>query len=135
MYIVLMEGAEFPPTTQVKLLRVISEERAFERVGGNQTLRADVRLIAATNKNLEKLVAEGKFRDDLYFRLNVVHLTMPPLRDRKEDIPLLVRSFLRHFCKTNEKPLLELTADAMNALLTYSWPGNVRELRTAIEHG
>jgi DNA-binding NtrC family response regulator len=98
-------------------------------------LRADVRLIAATNKNLEKLVAEGKFRDDLYFRLNVVHLTMPPLRDRKEDIPLLVRSFLRHFSKLNEKPLLELTADAMNALLTYSWPGNVRELRTAIEHG
>src|SRR5205085_2449691 len=81
------------------------------------------------------LVAEGKFRDDLYFRLNVVHLTMPPLRERKEDVPLLVRSFLHHFCKVNEKPLLELTADAMNALLTYSWPGNVRELRTAIEHG
>jgi DNA-binding NtrC family response regulator len=119
----------------VKLLRVISEERSFERVGGNQTLRADVRLIAATNKNLEKLVAEGKFRDDLYFRLNVVHLTMPPLRERKEDIPLLVRGFLRHFCQVNEKPLLELTADAMNALLTYNWPGNVRELRTAIEHG
>jgi len=114
---------------------VISEERAFERVGGNQTLRADVRLIAATNKNLEKLVAEGKFRDDLYFRLNVVHITMPPLRERKEDIPMLVRGFLRHFSKANEKPLLDLTADAMNALLTYDWPGNVRELRTAIEHG
>src|SRR3989442_1587654 len=121
--------------TQGKLLCVVSEERAFERVGGNLTLRADVRLVAATNRNLEKLVAEGKFRDDLYFRLNVVHLTMPPLRERKEDIPLLVRSFLRHFCKVNERPLLELTADAMNALLTYSWPGNVRELRTAIEHG
>jgi DNA-binding NtrC family response regulator len=133
--IFLDEIGEIDASTQVKLLRVISEERAFERVGGNQTLRADVRLIAATNKNLEKLVAEGKFRDDLYFRLNVVHLTMPPLRERKEDIPLLVRSFLRHFCKVNEKPLLELTADAMNALLTYSWPGNVRELRTAIEHG
>jgi two-component system response regulator AtoC len=119
----------------VKLLRVISEERAFERVGGNQTLRADVRLIAATNKNLETLVAEGKFRDDLYFRLNVVHITMPPLRERKEDIPMLVRGFLRHFCKANEKPLLDLTADATNALLTYNWPGNVRELRTAIEHG
>jgi DNA-binding NtrC family response regulator len=119
----------------VKLLRVISEERAFERVGGNQTLRADVRLIAATNKNLERLVAEGKFRDDLFFRLNVVHITMPPLRDRKEDIPMLVRVFLRHFCKVNEKPLLDLTADAMNTLLTYDWPGNVRELRTAIEHG
>jgi DNA-binding NtrC family response regulator len=133
--IFLDEIGEIDASTQVKLLRVISEERAFERVGGNQTLRADVRLIAATNKNLEKLVAEGKFRDDLYFRLNVVHITMPPLRDRKEDIPLLVGSFLRHFCKLNEKPLLEVTADAMNALLTYSWPGNVRELRTAIEHG
>src|SRR5213083_923594 len=133
--IFLDEIGEIDASTQVKLLRVISEERAFERVGVNQTLRADVRLIAATNKNLEKLVAEGKFRDDLYFRLNVVHLTMPPLRDRKEDIPLLVRNFLRHFCKVNEKPLLELTADAMNALLTYNWPGNARELRTAIEHG
>src|SRR2546425_609673 len=114
---------------------VMIEERAFERVGGNQTLRADVRLIAATNKNLEKLVAEGKFRDDLYFRLNVVHITMPPLRERKEDIPLLVRSFLRHFCKVNEKPLLDITAEGMSTLLAYDWPGNVRELRTAIEHG
>jgi len=133
--IFLDEIGEIDASTQVKLLRVISEERAFERVGGNQTLRADVRLIAATNKNLEKLVADGKFRDDLYFRLNVVHITMPPLRERKEDIPMLVRGFLRHFCKANDKPLLELTADAMNALLTYNWPGNVRELRTAIEHG
>ncbi|HZE58706.1 MAG TPA: sigma-54 dependent transcriptional regulator [Chthoniobacterales bacterium] len=133
--IFLDEIGEIDASTQVKLLRVMSEERAFERVGGNQTLRADIRLIAATNKNLEKLVAEGKFRDDLYFRLNVVHLTMPPLRERKEDVPLLVRTFLRHFCKVNEKPLLEITADAMNALLTYGWPGNVRELRTAIEHG
>src|SRR3981081_2466585 len=133
--IFLDEIGEIDASTQVKFLRVMSEQHAFERVGGNQTLRADVRVIAATNKNLEKLVAEGKFRDDLYFRLNVVHITMPPLRERKEDIPLLVRSFLRHFCKVNEKPLLELTADPMNALLTYSWPGNVRELRTAIEHG
>src|SRR6184192_3485677 len=133
--IFLDEIAEIDPSTQVKLLRVISEERAFERVGGNQTLRADVRLVAATNKNLEQLVREGKFRDDLFFRLNVVRITMPPLRDRKEDIPMLVRGFLRHFCKVNEKSLLDLTADAMNTLLTYNWPGNVRELRTAIEHG
>ena len=133
--IFLDEVAEISPSTQVKLLRVISEERAFERVGGNQTLRADVRLIAATNKNLETLVREGKFRDDLFFRLNVVRITMPPLRERKEDIPLLVRGFLRHFCKANHKPLVDLTADAMDALLTYNWPGNVRELRTAIEHG
>src|ERR1700681_3052788 len=133
--IFLDEIGEIDASAQVKLLRVISEERAFERVGGTQPLRADVRLIAATNKNLEKLVREGKFRDDLYFRLNVVRITMPPLRERKEDIPLLVRGFLRHFCKANEKPLIDLTADAMDALLTYNWPGNVRELRTAIEHG
>jgi two-component system, NtrC family, response regulator AtoC len=133
--IFLDEIAEIDPSTQVKLLRVISEERAFERVGGNQTLRADVRLIAATNKNLEQLVREGKFRDDLFFRLNVVRITMPPLRERKEDIPILVRGFLRHFCKENNKPLLELAPDAMDALLIYDWPGNVRELRTAIEHG
>ena len=119
----------------MKLLRVIGEDHAFERVGGNQTLHADVRLIAATNRNLEKMVQEGKFRDDLFFRLNVVRITMPPLRDRKEDIPVLVRGFLRHFSKVNEKPLLEFTSDAMNALLTYQWPGNVRELRTAVEHG
>ena len=133
--IFLDEVAEIDPSTQVKLLRVMSEERAFERVGGNQPLRADVRIIAATNKNLETLVRERKFRDDLFFRLNVVRITMPPLRERKEDIPLLIRGFLRHFCKANEKPLVDLTADAMDALLTYNWPGNVRELRTAIEHG
>jgi DNA-binding NtrC family response regulator len=133
--IFLDEIAEIPLSTQVKLLRVISEERAFERVGGNQTLRADVRLIAATNKNLEQSVKEGKFRDDLYFRLNVVRIVMPPLRDRKDDIPLLVRGFLRLFSKANDKEVIDLTPEAMNALLTYNWPGNVRELRTAIEHG
>src|SRR4051794_6086083 len=133
--IFLDEIGEIDATTQIKLLRVMSEERAFERVGGTQTLHADVRVIAATNKNLEALVSEGKFRDDLYFRLNVVRITMPPLRVRKEDIPLLVRSFLRHFAKANEKPVLDITADALNTLLAYDWPGNVRELRTAIEHG
>src|SRR2546430_861704 len=133
--IFLDEVAEINPSTQIKLLRVLSEQRAFERVGGNQTLRADVRLIAATNKNLEQLVREGKFRDDLYFRLNVVRIVMPPLRERKEDIPILVRGFLRHFCKENNKPLLDLAPDAMDALLTYDWPGNIRELRTTIEHG
>ena len=132
--IFLDEVGEIDASTQVKLLRVMSEQHAFERVGGNQTLHANVRVIAATNKNLEQLVREGKFRDDLFFRLNVVRITMPPLRERKDDIPLLVRSFLRHFCKANDKPLLEITADAMNALLTYNWPGNVRELRTSIEH-
>src|SRR5438045_8782723 len=102
----------------------MSEQRAFERVGGTQTLRADVRVIAATNKNLEQLVREGKFRDDLYFRLNVVRITMPPLRARKEDIPLLVRSFLRHFSKAHEKPLLDITAAAMNTLIAYDGRGN-----------
>jgi DNA-binding NtrC family response regulator len=133
--IFLDEVGEIPASTQVKLLRVISEERAFERVGGNQALRADVRLIAATNKNLETLVREGKFRDDLFFRLNVVRIVMPPLRERKDDIPLLVRSFLKHFAQMNQKPQIDLSAEAMDALLTYNWPGNVRELRTAIEHG
>src|SRR5438045_3181592 len=106
--IFLDEIGEIDASTQVKLLRVISEERAFERVGGIQTLRADVRLIAATNKNLEQMVKVGKFRDDLYFRLNVVRIVMPPLRERKDDIPLLVRTFLRHFCKVNEKSILDL---------------------------
>src|SRR5438046_2042656 len=133
--IFLDEIGEIDPSTQVKLLRVMSEQRAFERVGGTQTLRADVRVIAATNKNLEQMVREGKFRDDLYFRLNVVRITMPPLRVRKEDIPLLVRAFLRHFSKANDKPVLDITTDAMNTLLGYDWPGNIRELRTAIEHG
>jgi two-component system response regulator AtoC len=133
--IFLDEIGEIDASTQVKLLRVMSESRSFERVGGSQTLHADVRVIVATNKDLAAMVSEGKFRDDLYFRLNVVKITMPPLRERKEDIPLLVRAFLRQFCKANERPLLDLTADAMNALLAYEWPGNVRELRTAIEHG
>src|SRR5438309_7513424 len=131
----LDEIGEIDPATQVKLLRVISEERSFERVGGNQTLKADVRVIAATNKNLQQLVRQGKFRDDLYFRLNVVRIVMPPLRERKDDIPLLVRGFLRQFSKANNKQIVDLTPEAMNALLTYNWPGNVRELRTAIEHG
>src|SRR6201981_1387269 len=133
--IFLDEVAEIDPSTQVKLLRIMSEERAFERVGGNQTLRADVRLIAATNKNLGQLVRDGKFRDDLFFRLNVVRIIMPPLRERKDDIPLLMRAFLRQFSKANNKEVRDLTSEAMDALLTYHWPGNVRELRTAIEHG
>jgi DNA-binding NtrC family response regulator len=95
----------------------------------------DVRLVAATNKSLEKLVADGKFRDDLFYRLNVVQITIPPLRERKEDIPLLVSAFLKQFAKENAKPSREFTADANDALLSYAWPGNVRELRTAVEHG
>ena len=134
--IFLDEIGEIDPSTQVKLLRIMSEQRAFERVGGKQTLHADVRLIAATNKNLERLVSEGKFRDDLFFRLNVVRITMPPLARQEgrhsASGPRIPAAFL---CSSMTKPLLELTADAMNALLIYDWPGNVRELRTAIEHG
>lgn len=130
----LDEIGEIDPTTQVKILRVLGE-RTFERVGGGETLTADVRLIAATNKDLAKLVEEGKFRDDLFFRLHVVPLTMPPLRDRKVDIPLLVEAFLKDCALENEKPRRDLSPDAMRLVLDYDWPGNVRELRTAVEHG
>jgi two-component system response regulator AtoC len=130
----LDEIGEIDANTQVKILRAL-DPGVFERVGGNQTIKVDVRLVAATNKHLEKLVAEGKFRDDLFYRLNVVQITMPPLRDRKEDIPLLVTAFLKSFAEENKKPVRELTSEAMNAILGYQWPGNVRELRTAIEHG
>ena len=130
----LDEIGEIDANTQVKILRAL-DPGVFERVGGNQTIHVDVRLVTATNKNLEKLVADGKFREDLFYRLNVVQVTLPPLRDRKEDIPLLVNAFLNRFAKQNEKPVRELTSDAMQSLLHYSWPGNVRELRTAIEHG
>ena len=130
----LDEIGEIDLTTQVKILRVLGE-RSFERVGGSETLQSDVRLIAATNKNLSKLVEEGKFRDDLFFRLHVVPLTMPPLRDRKVDIPLLVEAFLKDCALENEKPRRDLAPEAMTLILDYDWPGNVRELRTAIEHG
>jgi Response regulator containing CheY-like receiver, AAA-type ATPase, and DNA-binding domains len=129
----LDEIGEIDENTQVKLLRALGE-RTFERVGGNQTLHADVRLVAATNKDLAQLVAEGKFRDDLYFRLNVVQITMPPLRARKEDIPLLVRAFLKESAAENDKPLREFSSEAMACILDYNWPGNVRELRAAVEH-
>jgi DNA-binding NtrC family response regulator len=133
--IFLDEIGEIDALTQVKLLRVLGEERAFERVGSNTPIKVDVRLVAATNKDLTKMVNLGKFRDDLFFRLHVVTIQMPPLRARKEDIPLLVRAFLKQFSEENGKPMAELTADAMQAILRYDWPGNVRELRTAIEHG
>ncbi len=133
--IFLDEIGEIDSTTQVKLLRVLGEERAFERVGGNNPIKVDVRLVAATNKDLAKLVSEGKFRDDLFFRLSVVPITLPPLRSRREDIPMLVGAFLKTFSEENNRPVAELTSDAMQAIIRYDWPGNVRELRTAIEHG
>src|SRR6266705_218592 len=128
----LDEIGEIDATLQVKLLRFLGE-RTFERVGSNKTLTADVRLIAATNKNLEDLVKAGSFREDLYFRLKVVPIVLPPLRERKEDIPLLAQTFLQEFATENEKKVEGFTTDAMDLLLTYRWPGNVRELRAAIE--
>jgi DNA-binding NtrC family response regulator len=129
----LDEIGEIDATIQVKLLRFLGE-RTFERVGSNKTLTADVRLVAATNKNLEELVKVGKFREDLFFRLRVVEIELPPLRERNGDIPLLAQSFLREFAKENGKAVNDFTADALEALMNFSWPGNVRELRTAIEH-
>jgi DNA-binding NtrC family response regulator len=129
----LDEIGEIDPTIQVKLLRFLGE-RTFERIGSNKTLVADVRLIAATNKNLEELVKAGTFREDLFFRLRVVEITVPPLRERMGDVPLLAQSFLREFAAENNKPIAEFTADALETLMQYDWPGNVRELRTAIEH-
>ena len=130
----LDEIAEIDASTQVKILRVLSE-RTFERVGGNQSISSDVRLISATNKDLRLLVSEGDFREDLYYRLNVVPIHMPPLRERREDIPLLVASFLKQSTQENEKPFREFTSEAAGRLMEYPWPGNVRELRAAIDHG
>lgn len=130
----LDEIGEIDPATQVKLLRILSE-RTLERVGSNSPIKVDVRVIAATNKNLKQLVAAGTFREDLYFRLNVVKIEMPPLRDRREDVVLLANSFLQEFAKENDRPLKPLTDEALELLVRYPWPGNVRELRTAIEHG
>jgi DNA-binding NtrC family response regulator len=129
----LDEIGEIDATIQVKLLRFLGE-RTFERIGSNKTLIADVRLIAATNKSLEELVRAGTFREDLFFRLKVVEITLPPLRERMSDVPLLAQSFLREFVAENNKTIGEFTADALDALMNYHWPGNVRELRTAIEH-
>lgn len=130
----LDEIGEIDATTQIKLLRVLSE-RSIERVGSNTPVKVDVRVIAATNKNLRELADRGDFREDLYFRLNVVKIEMPPLRGRREDIVLLANSFLQEFAKDNDRPVKPLTDAALQLLLAYGWPGNVRELRTAIEHG
>jgi two-component system, NtrC family, response regulator AtoC len=129
----LDEIGEIDPSVQVKILRVLGE-RTFERVGGNQTLQADVRLLAATNRDLSAMVAEGTFREDLYFRLNVVPLTMPPLREHREDIPLLVNAFEKEMAREHGKPPRRFDPEAMTLLETYGWPGNIRELRAAVEH-
>ncbi|MBI2467828.1 MAG: sigma-54-dependent Fis family transcriptional regulator [Candidatus Rokubacteria bacterium] len=128
----LDEVGDLSPRTQAKLLRVLQEQE-FERVGGTETIRVDVRLIAATNRDLEGLVTEGTFREDLYYRLNVVPIQVPPLRERVEDIPLLVAHFLRVFAERVGKPVPELTPEALALLCRHSWPGNVRELAHVVE--
>ena len=129
----LDEVGEMSPSVQVSLLRVL-QNREFERVGGNKTIKVDVRVITATNKDLTKEIAKGHFREDLYYRLNVVHIEVPPLRDRKEDLPLLIRYFLERFTREmNKKEVPTLAPEVMGALLAYDWPGNVRELENMLE--
>ena len=128
----LDEIGEIDQSTQVKLLRFLGE-RTFERVGSSKTLSSDVRLVTATNKPLAELVKAGVFREDLFFRLRVVEVKLPALRERSGDIPLLTAVFLKEFAKENEKPVKEISREAMDILMKYPWPGNVRELRAAIE--
>ena len=130
--ILLDEISETSPDFQAKLLRVL-QEQTFERVGGVGPIKVDVRVVASTNKDLKKLVEEGAFRDDLFYRLNVVMLTLPPLRERREDIPLLVDAFLKEFCEANNRPMLRISPKAMTLLQDFPWPGNVRQLRNVIE--
>jgi two-component system, NtrC family, response regulator HydG len=131
--IFLDEIGDISPLIQVKLLRVL-QEKEFERVGESKTNKVDVRVIAASNKNLWELVGQGSFRDDLYYRLKVVSITLPPLRERSDDIPLLVQHFVQKFNLQTGKALLGGTREAMAALMSYPWPGNIRELENAIEH-
>lgn len=128
----LDEIGEIDLSTQVKLLRVL-ESRTFERLGGTETLTSNVRIVAATNRDLAKMVAEGTFREDLYYRLNVVSINLPGLRERKEDIPLLVKHFVDIVCKDNDRSVLQITPQAMDLLEKYDYPGNIRELRNTVE--
>ena len=128
----LDEIGDIPAPVQVKLLRVL-QQREFERVGGTKTIKVDVRIVAATNADLEKLVKEGKFREDLYYRLHVIQIPLPPLRQRTEDIPLLVEGFLKKFNAENGRHIARIAPEAMQCLVSYPWPGNVRELENIIE--
>ncbi len=129
--IFLDEIGDLPLTLQPKILRVL-QEKEFERVGGEKTIKVDVRLIAATSRNLEELVSAGKFREDLYYRLNVVPVFLPPLRERKEDITILVEHFLKKYNEENQNSV-KITPEVLNMFLNYDWPGNVRELENTIE--
>ena len=131
--IFLDEIGEVSPPTQILLLRVLQDHR-FERVGGEETLEVDVRVIAATNKNLTEEIRKGTFREDLYYRLNVIPIFVPPLRERKDDVPLLASHFLQKFCQEKGKDVTSISPDVMEILLAHSWPGNVRELENVIEH-
>ncbi len=128
----LDEIGDISGAVQVKLLRVL-QQREFERVGGTKTIKVDVRVVAATNGDLEKLIKDGKFREDLYYRLQVIQIVMPPLRQRTEDIPLLVTQFLHKFNAENGAKIETFSPEAMMHLLSYSWPGNVRELENVVE--
>ncbi len=128
----LDEIGEISPAIQVKLLNVL-QGRELQRVGGNETVRVDVRVIAATNRDLRELVKKGVFRADLFYRLNVVHIEMPPLRERGRDIAVLAQLFLSRMAAQNEKPIRGFTCEAIDSILNYRWPGNVRELENAIE--
>ena len=128
----LDEITEIPPKSQVDLLRVLESGR-FNRIGGEELMRSDARLVSATNKDPLSLIDDGSFRDDLYYRLNIVPLTIPPLRKRRDDIPLLVEHFVAHFCTRHKRPTKRFTDDAIGLLVAASWPGNVRQLRNVIE--
>jgi len=130
--IFLDEIGEIDQNVQIKILRVLQDKR-FERVGGEETLEVDVRIIAATNRNLEKEIQEHRFREDLFYRLNVVNIQVPPLRDRKDDIPLLIASFVNEFAQENDKEITGIDSRARSALYKYDWPGNIRQLRNCIE--
>jgi len=130
--IFLDEIGDMSPSLQVKLLRVI-QEKQFERIGGMKTINADVRIIAATHQNLEKAVEENRFREDLYYRINVIPIHIPPLRERRADIPILITHFLQKFNKLKKKMVNNVTPQAMSYMIRYSWPGNVRELQNLIE--
>jgi DNA-binding NtrC family response regulator len=130
--IFLDEIGEINPAVQVKILRVLQEKK-FERVGGEETIEVDARVIAATNRELKKEIAEGRFREDLFYRLNVVNIHLPPLRERKEDIPLLAAAFLKEFSVENGKHIEGIEPKALSALYAYAWPGNIRELRNCME--
>jgi len=126
------EISEIEPNVQTKLLRVL-QDRQFERVGGNETVKVDVRVIAATNRPLEVLTARGEFREDLYHRLKVIQIDVPPLRERKEDIPLLVETFIKELNKEHGRKVTGITRGVADRLMHYDWPGNVRELKNTIE--